>query len=105
MLIRGSWIKGRRELYYFCHFCARKIPFFFFFLFIWCQKENSFLKISVPVPGGQNLPGFQGEGLDSQSNECFYRTHTFISYMFSGLGVNLQICKSIHKIDPVSLDL
>ena len=27
MLIRGSWIKGRRELYYFCHFCARKIPF------------------------------------------------------------------------------
>ena len=23
------------------------------------------MKISVPVPGGQNLPGFQGEGLDS----------------------------------------
>lgn len=42
MLIRGSWIKGRRELYYFCHFCARKIPFFFFFYSFGVKRKIPF---------------------------------------------------------------
>lgn len=56
-------------------------------------------------PPKEDLPGFQGEEVNSQSHEYFCRVHTIFSYIFSGLVINLQINKSINKNGPVSLHL
>lgn len=56
-------------------------------------------------PWVQDLPGFQGEEHDSQSNDYFSKANNVIIYIFSGLVINLQINKSINKNDPVSHNL
>lgn len=75
--IKGNWIKSRCRLYNkFCNFFLLQK---FFSEDLWSH------------PRGKDLHGVQGEEVDFQSNEYFYRMHTFISHIFSGLVVNLQI--------------